>query len=294
MPKQSGGPLHADLECLSSDLSAALSSRARSWCRRSMRLLSGSSQAGALLSMLVDSCSPAELVGPVGCLDPTQIFLDSFRNNMADGNSGGTSTYAVSNQRSIRAQLPCSQPLMKATSKLLYSATMSLDGFIAGPGGDMSWLSDLLLRSDPEIDDLINSIGALLVGKNTFVGDDPNAGTEQEGAYGGQWSGPTIVLTHHPIDEPPDPDVSFVTDLDLAVSQARREADGRYVNVLGANVAKQCLDARMLDEILVLIAPILLGDGVRLFDHSGGNQVRLELIDPDRTGPLTLWYRVAK
>ena len=182
---------------------------------------------------------------------------------------------------------------MAAASKLLYSATMSLDGFIAGQGGDMSWLTDLLVPSSPEIDDLIDSVGALLVGKNTFTGDDPNAGTDDEGAFGGQWHGPTIVLTHHPIDGPPDPDLRFASDLTSAVSLAKHAAGGRYVNVLGANVAKQCIASGLLDEVLVLIAPILLGDGVRLFDHPGGNRVRLELIDQDRTGPLSLWYRVA-
>lgn len=46
-----------------------------------------------------------------------------------------------------------------------------------------------------------------------------------------------------------------------------RAAAGKYVNVLGASVAKQCLDAGLLDEVLVLIAPVLLGDGTRLFEH---------------------------
>jgi hypothetical protein len=41
-----------------------------------------------------------------------------------------------------------------------------------------------------------------------------------------------------------------------------------------------------------LTAPILLGDGVRLFDHPGGMNARLEPVDPDRIGPLSLWYRV--
>lgn len=177
-------------------------------------------------------------------------------------------------------------------SKLLYSATMSLDGFIAGVGGDMSWLSDLLIRSSPEVDALMNDIGALLVGKTTFTGDDPNAGTDAEGAFGGQWHGPTIVLTHQPVDSADDPDLTFADDLTTAVSVAKEAAGGRYVNVLGANVAKQCLEAGLLDEILVLVAPILLGDGVRLFDHAGGTRIRLEPIDQDPTGPLGHWYRV--
>jgi riboflavin biosynthesis pyrimidine reductase len=55
---------------------------------------------------------------------------------------------------------------------MLYSATMSLDGFIAGPGGDMSWLT-AHLGPHPMVDDLIDRIGARLVGGRTFGGDDP-------------------------------------------------------------------------------------------------------------------------
>jgi dihydrofolate reductase len=179
-------------------------------------------------------------------------------------------------------------------SRLLYSATMSLDGFIAGVNGDMSWLTDLLLRSSPEVDDLMRNVGALLVGKRTFSGDDPNKGTDDEGAFGGQWDGPVIVLTHTPPPDTGNSDVTFASDLADAIASARAAAGDKYVNVLGANVARQCLEAGELDEVLVLIAPILLGDGVRLFDHPGGMNVRLEPVDPDRTGPLSLWYRVRR
>lgn len=177
-------------------------------------------------------------------------------------------------------------------SRLLYSATMSLDGFIAGVDGDMSWLTEHLVRSGPDLDELVRSIGAVLVGKRTFTGDDPNAGTDAEGAFGGQWHGPVVVLTH----EAPPPglpaEVTFTDDLTTAVARAREAAAGRYVNVLGANVAKQCLEAGVLDEVLVLVAPVLLGDGVRLFDHPGGTSIVLDAIDPDRGGPLGLWFRV--
>jgi dihydrofolate reductase len=179
-------------------------------------------------------------------------------------------------------------------SKLLYSATMSLDGFIAGVDGDMSWLTEHLVTSDPEIDDLMAGIGALLVGKRTFTGDDPNRGTDSEGAFGGKWHGPSIVLTHDPPAGATDPDTTFVGDLDTAVRFAKDAAGGKYVNVLGANVAKQCLEAGLLDEILVLIAPVLLGDGVRLFQHAGGTHVRLEPIDPERAGSMSLWFRVGR
>ena len=179
-------------------------------------------------------------------------------------------------------------------SKLLYSATMSLDGFIAGVDGDMSWLTEHLGTSAPEIDELMAGIGALLVGKRTFTGDDPNRGTDAEGAFGGKWHGPSIVLTHDPPAGDTDSEVTFVRDLDTAVRVAQEAAAGKYVNVLGANVAKQCLEAGLLDEILVLIAPVLLGDGVRLFEHAGGTNVRLEPIDPQRVGPTSLWFRVGQ
>ena len=178
-----------------------------------------------------------------------------------------------------------------APSKLLYSATMSLDGFIAGPDGDMQWLTPHL-TSGPEIDRLVEGIGALLVGRHTYGGDDPNAGTEAEGAFGGQWRGPVVVLTHEPPTAPVD-GVVFATDLDAAAATARTAANGKYVNVLGADVARQCLEAGLLDEVLVLVAPVLLGDGTRLFDHPGGTNVPLEPLDPDDTGPLRLWFRVA-
>jgi len=57
--------------------------------------------------------------------------------------------------------------------------------------------------------------------------------------------------------------------------------------------ARQCLAAGRLDEILVFVAPVLLGDGTRLFEHPGGTNVRLERLDRDTTG-LGMWFRVAR
>ncbi len=178
--------------------------------------------------------------------------------------------------------------------QVIYSVTMSLDGFIAGPGGDMSWLT-ALIGPNPTVDDLVGRIGALLVGRRTFDGDDPHKGTPQEGEpFGGGWSGPQFVLTHH---EPPDPvpDVTFVGDLNLAVAAASAAAGDRYVNVMGASVGRQCLDAGLLDEVFVCVAPVLLGDGVRLFDHPGGTNVRLERLHVSEAPLATnLWFRVLR
>jgi len=97
--------------------------------------------------------------------------------------------------------------------------------------------------------------GALLVGNRTFRGDDPHKGTPKEGKpFGGGWDGPQFVLTHHPPDTPV-PGVTFVRDLDSGVAAAKAAAGDRYVHVLGASVARQCLDAGVLDEILVHAHP---------------------------------------
>lgn len=180
-------------------------------------------------------------------------------------------------------------------SELLYSATMSLDGFIAGVDGDMSWLTEHLGGSSPEAADLMSHTGCLLVGNRTFGGDDPNAGTDKEGAFGGQWSGPSIVLTHDVGRTHPDPDVRFVNDLRSAVAAAKAAADGKYVTILGADVARQCIEDGFLDEVLVFIAPVLLGDGVPLFAREGGSEIRLEPLGrPSVDGPPSLRYRVAR
>jgi dihydrofolate reductase len=177
-------------------------------------------------------------------------------------------------------------------AKFLYSAAMSLDGFIAGPGGDASWMADYL-GPNPVVDELIAQTGAILVGNRTFGGDDPYKGREGEGeAFGGGWDGPQFVLTHRPPDEA-IPGVTFVGDIDTAISESRSAAGDKYLNVLGASVAAQCLAAGALDEVMVCVTPVLLGDGTRLFAHPGGKTVRLNQISVSHTPQVTnLRYRV--
>ncbi|MFI7597473.1 dihydrofolate reductase family protein [Actinoplanes sp. NPDC049681] len=179
-------------------------------------------------------------------------------------------------------------------AKLLYSATMSLDGFIAGPGGDMSWMTPYL-GPDPLFDELVPNVGAILAGNRTFRGDDPYRDTPAEGqAFGGAWSGPQVVLTHHR-PSVPWPGVTFTDDLATAVALAVDAAGDKYVNVLGADVARQCLAAGLLDEILVGVAPIMLGAGTRLYDQEGGTSVKLERIrSAEVPHSSDLWFRVLR
>jgi dihydrofolate reductase len=181
------------------------------------------------------------------------------------------------------------------TARTLYSCTMSLDGFMAGPGGDMQWLTRHL-GPNRVAEEIVGQIGSLLVGRRTHDGDDPNRGTDREGAFSGQWHGPVVVLTHRPpTDVPDDPDLRFMTALEPAVAAAREAAGEKYVNVLGAEVARGCLEAGLLDEILVLVAPVLLGDGTRLFDWPGGHSVDLvKRHVSDAPGVTNLCYDVVR
>lgn len=177
---------------------------------------------------------------------------------------------------------------------MLYAASMSVDGFIAGPGGDMSWLTPHL-GPNPTVEALVGDIGALLIGRRTFDGDDPHKGTDREGKpFGGGWDGPQFVLTHRP-PAAPVVGVTFVGDLQTAVSAACEAAGDKYVNIIGADVARQCLEAGLVDEVLVCVVPVLLGDGVRLVDAAGGTDIALERIDVTAVPKATnLWFRVLR
>ncbi len=175
-------------------------------------------------------------------------------------------------------------------AKVIYSATMSLDGYIAGPGGDMSWLTEHIGGPNQAAEDLLAGTGAILCGNRTFGGDDPNRGTDSEGAFGGRYDGSFFLLTHH-APEQPIPGVTVVGDLADGIAQAGRAAGERYVNILGADVARQCLVAGLLDEIVMFVVPVLLGDGVPMFRNPGGDRVRLERLPGAATEH---WYRVLR
>ena len=179
--------------------------------------------------------------------------------------------------------------------KLLWHTMMSLNGFIAGPNDDMSWAFGLDAGSGETVDQVVSSTGALLVGRRTQDVED----RLQPGFYGGAYRGPFFVLRHDP---PPDPPVvKGVTGrfldvgIEEAVTIAKEAAGDDDVVVLGANIARQCLEEGLLDEIIVHVAPVLVGDGVRLFERAGGEPVQLDPISSSDEGAMTvLRYAVGR
>jgi dihydrofolate reductase len=181
-------------------------------------------------------------------------------------------------------------------SLVCWNATMSLDGFIAGPDDAMDWV----FRYDyPDslIAGIIESTGAILAGRNTFeAGRKAGQPEEATEAFGGAWHGPQFVLTHRPPAREPDESITFLSgDITAAVTTARAAANGRDLLILGADVARQCLEAALMDDIVILVAPILLGDGVRLFGSPAAPPVPLELVTAAQAGQITsLHYRVPR
>jgi dihydrofolate reductase len=108
------------------------------------------------------------------------------------------------------------------------------------------------------------------------------------------FSGPFFLLTHRP-PEPPDPDVTILSgDIGEAVATALNAAGGKNLEILGADVAAQCLGRGLVDEILVYVLPILLGDGIP-FSSPGLTRVDLEPVSSARSGDATiLRFRVCK
>lgn len=169
---------------------------------------------------------------------------------------------------------------MSDTGKVVVNRAMSLDGFIAGPGHAMDWILEHM-RDNP-FPEVMEATGAMLVGRGTHEVAKRMRAEDTE--YDG---GPVFVLTHRPPDEP-DPGVTFLTcDLAEAVATAQAATGGKNLEILGADLATQCLRAGLVDEVLVYVLPVLFGDGVR-FSASDLGKIDLEPVGNTQSGPVTM------
>src|SRR3954469_5902588 len=175
-----------------------------------------------------------------------------------------------------------------ANGKVVVNRAMSLDGFIAGPGDSMTWggrpLADFVAPDD--FQKVAAATGAMRVGRRTWdVGDKMEA--EEPGSVDYPFSGPMFLLTHRPLN-PPDPDVTILSgDIGDAVATALDAAGGKDLEILGADVASQCLQRGLVEEILVYVLPVLLGDGIR-FSAPGLARTDLEPLSSSRSGDATI------
>jgi len=177
-------------------------------------------------------------------------------------------------------------------ARVVIHATMSLDGFIARPNDDISWVFDY--GTDETVANVMQEIGAVVVGNRAIKEGKLN---ENALPYGGMVKVPQFVVTH----EPRDPvtvgglTFTFVDSIERAIEQARAAAGDKSVTLLGASIDQQCLKAGLVDEIMLHLVPILLGEGIRLFDNLGAQYIKLERIQVVATAQVTsLRFRVVR
>lgn len=172
--------------------------------------------------------------------------------------------------------------------------TISLDGYIAGPDDLMDW-AFAHGRPTAVADETMNRLGAILAGRRWYeLAKERWNGVD--GIYGGAYDGPVFVLTHSPPNEGVHPRIRFISDgIEEAVAIAQSAAGEKDVGIFGASLSRQCLNARLLDEIVLHLAPVLLGGGVRLFGDGGDERVELKRVSVGAADGLTdLRFRVVK
>ena len=174
-----------------------------------------------------------------------------------------------------------------ADAKVLWHFLMSLDGFVAGPNHEMDWMTGFSVRPGLHAE-YIETTGAVLAGRSGF---DSAIGDSRP--YGGAWQGPIFVLTHHPEDAREAEDITILScPVDEAVQIALDAAGGKNVEVFSPTIGRQLLELGLIDEIDLHVAPILLGDGIRLYDNPGGVPIRLHRVgDGNPTAAVNVRFR---
>jgi dihydrofolate reductase len=169
-------------------------------------------------------------------------------------------------------------------TKVLAGITTSVDGYITGPddgpgqglgeGGERlhywvfggPWTYDSESRGEPTgedaawLEEMISRVGAVVGGRWTY---------EAARHWGDQnpWGVPFFIVTHRPEEEPEGGAFTFVPGVKEAVERAVEATGGKDVHVMGgADVIRQALDAGLVDELTIIIAPVILGGGKGLFD----------------------------
>jgi dihydrofolate reductase len=173
----------------------------------------------------------------------------------------------------------------RGAGKVFIHFTMSLDGFIADPEGRLDWAFRFAGLSAAAVRRITDSIGAVLAGRHGY---DLGMMRGDQKVYGGSWSGPQFVLTHRPEDSPAEPSITFLScDVRDAVGTARAAAGGKDVVVMGASIARQCLAEGLIDEVLLHLVPIVLGDGIRLFAGPLQQPITLRPVSVSQSGDVT-------
>lgn len=183
---------------------------------------------------------------------------------------------------------------MKQTGKIRVYIATSLDGFIAGVDDDLSWLpgvegAEPLPDLDPgsgalSFEQFLGDVGAVLMGRRTF---------DVVQGLGGVWPYaelPMLIATSRELD-PQRPQVRGVRGtIRELVEQALEVARGKDVYIDGGDLIRQALDAKLIDDLVVTQAPIVLGRGIPLFAGVAGRHQLETLGHHSFPGGMVQWH----
>jgi len=162
--------------------------------------------------------------------------------------------------------------------KVIIHATITLDGFMADTNGSVDWMFDFpsVSEDEPVVKKVWKELGAVVGGANKTQtiedGEEP---------WGGALKIPVFEMTHTPHDPIVKNGTTYtfvVDDIAKAVEMAKEAAGDKSVALLGGSIARQCLKLGLVDEIVLTIVPLLLGDGISLFGGLG-ERIKLERLE---------------
>jgi dihydrofolate reductase len=154
--------------------------------------------------------------------------------------------------------------------KLILYIAASVDGYIAGPTGEIDWLfSD----QDYGYTEFLNSVSSVLIGRKTYDAvlnmgiEDPFPSKE------------VYVFTSTPQKYPPKENCVFLNEDPVEIWEWLRQRDDEHTWLVGgASLIKPFVEENLIDEYIIAYHPIILGNGIPLFKESNN---RLELITKD-------------
>ena len=182
--------------------------------------------------------------------------------------------------------------------KVIVGMTASLDGFVNDRSGQVDRLYPDLeaLRKTKMLQESIRTTGAVLMGRRAYEMGDPDWYDWDNYEY----QVPIFVLTHHVPEKMPKENgkltFNFVTDgVQSAIAKAKKAAGDKNVTVVGgASTFQQCVNGRLCDEMQIGIMPVILGDGLRLFENIDTECLELQklrILESD-SGRTDILFRV--
>jgi dihydrofolate reductase len=189
--------------------------------------------------------------------------------------------------------------------KVVFDITMSLDGFICGPGDEPDvplgvnglrmhdWLSSDRTEVENEmLEQSVANLGAVICGRRTYDNSEKWWGPGQ----GPAGKKPVVVISHRDCPEGVAEPFTFTDSVDNAIKIAQEIAGDKDVCVMGgADIAQQFIKAGLIDEVSIHLIPVLFCGGRRLFDNLGDEHIEMEPIETIHSTTTThLRYRVTK